>query len=261
MKQIVCLIILIFAFSELSYAGIDESILWRYELSSGPADQFGFNPSFICGKGMGLMVLHSNPYQLNHLNWDFGSIKYGLGRIGFIGCFRSFRLSELYDNNTVSSGGAVMLNNHFGTSLMVNISTTKFGNFGNYSGSSLNVNLMYSVRDIMAIAGLKNITLKKPYSFPDIEKPEPYIIAKMSFGNGVQLLGGFRHLRTDINKWYFRQDIALSKGVGLSLGYMNNPNLLEWGLDLYWKNATLLFTYQAISKLNDTMILGLSFGT
>jgi hypothetical protein len=82
----------------------------------------------------------------------------------------------------------------------------------------------------------------------------------VDIGDGMIFSGGFRESSQSKGRWFFKQDITIIKGTDLELGYMNNPNLLQWGLDLSWKSFRLSFGYLVISRLNNTMLIGLAWG-
>jgi hypothetical protein len=245
---------------DIAYAGFDDSILWRYEFASDSSKSYCFNPGYINSPGLGLIFLHTSPYQLRGLAWDFAGLKYGLGRFGFSGHYRSYRLSDLYSANSFSLTGAYKLRQGLDFSISTDLESEEYGQVSKYHRIDAGINLSYARGTIAALGGIRKINLRKPYDLTDIDKPEAIILVSTCLAGGIQINAGYKCLNYGINKWYFSQDVALIKGVGLRLGYISNPALIEWGLDLSRKNITLIFTYQAISRLSDTMILGLSFG-
>ena len=85
-------------------------------------------------------------------------------------------------------------------------------------------------------------------------------MGSIDLGDGMIFSMGFKSLYTMQSRWFFKQDINIIKGADLELGYLNNPNILQWGLDLSWKSVRLSFAYQGIGKLNDSVVMGLSWG-
>lgn len=260
MKFMLIFLLLLLLIAGTAYAGLDESILWRYEFQTDSANGFSFNPGYINSRGLGLIFLHTSPYQLQDLGWDFAGLKYGFGRFGFSGYYRSYRLKDLYSANSYELSGAYNLSNGLDLSISTEWESEEFDRLSKYNRIDIGLNISYSKNNFAILGGFRKINLKKPYASPDIDKPEPILLVSKRLAVGLEFKAGYRRLCSGVNRWYFAQDIMLVKGVGLRLGYMSNPGLLEWGLDLSWENATLIFAYQAISRLSDTIILGLSFG-
>ncbi|HBC47756.1 MAG TPA: hypothetical protein DEO84_09015, partial [candidate division Zixibacteria bacterium] len=121
-----------------------------------------------------------------------------------------------------------------------------------------NLGLSYSGKKLAGMLALDRINLKKPYG--ETEKAEPMILGSYNPANGMIFTTGYKESFTGEGRWLFKQDISIINGLGLELGYMNNPGILQWGLDLSWKSLKLSFGYNAVSRLNDTMVMGLSWG-
>ncbi len=116
----------------------------------------------------------------------------------------------------------------------------------------------FKKNNLAGAMSLNRINLEKPYDYS--RQIEPAVMGAVDLGDGMIFSAGFRESEGKQGRWFFKQDIAIVKGADLELGYMNNPNILRWGLDLSWKSLRLSFSYLAISRLNDTMVIGLSRG-
>jgi hypothetical protein len=253
---------LIFAFLLLPIqialaVGPDEMLLWRYQSPIAASGQFGLSPSQICRKGPSALFLYSEPYNIKSLSWNYAAANVGFGRWGLTGSFRGYSLDGLYDDYKSSLGLAVMPIDNLGVSASVDYSALKFGNVSNYDKFDLNLGLSYSMKNIAGALALDRINLKTPYDYP--EKAEPMLLGAVDFGEGMIFSAGYKRVYTGQGRWLFMQNIDLLRGIGMELGYMNNPGLLQWGLDLSWKSLNLSVGYHAISRLNDTIIMGLSW--
>ncbi len=239
-------------------SGPDDMILWRYEAPLVSAGQFGLATGQIVKSGPGGIFLYSNPYRVKSLGWNYGAFKYGFGQWGIMAGFRSYALSDLYDDHTTSLVLALKPFGSSGLSVGVNYGYLKFGAINSYDRFDIDAGFSYSYKKMAAELELDRITLKKPYDYP--ERPEPQVIGSIELGDGMIFSAGFKEFYTRQSRWFFQQNINIVRGADLELGYLSNPNILQWGLDLSWKSVRLSFAYQGIGKLNDTMVMGLSWG-
>jgi hypothetical protein len=238
--------------------GFDEMILWRYSSPIVPAGQYGSSPEQICRIGPNVLLLYSNPYNLRSLSWNFAAVNYGLGRWGVSGAFRSYSLNGLYGDYKTSMAFAYEPVENLGVSSSIDYSRLKFGEDASYNRIDLNIALSYTRKKFTGLLAINRINIKKPYDYP--ERVEPLILGAVDLGQGMIFNAGYKRTFTGESRWLFRQNIEIVRGANLNLGYMNNPNLLQWGLDLSWKSLNLSFGYHAVSRLNDTMVMGLSWG-
>jgi hypothetical protein len=238
-------------------SGLDEMILWRYESPIIPKGQLSFAPNQICSKGPGILLLHSNPYSLSSLNWDYATVKYGWGYWGIIGGLKSYALSDLYNDYKASLGMAYEPIEVLAVSASCDYGKLKFGSDTNFSRFDLNLGLSYLRKNLAGVIAVNRINLKKPYNYS--EKAEPMVMGSIDLGEGMIFSSGFRSQSSGEDRWFFTQNINIIKDIDLQLGYMNNPNILQWGLDLSWRSFRLGVGYMAISKLNDTLIMGISW--
>jgi hypothetical protein len=239
-------------------AGPDEMILWRYSSPIIPQRHYGSTPEQICREGPSVLLLYSNPYNIKSLNWNNASVTYGFGRWGVSGAFRSYSLDGLYGDYKSSLGFAYLPIKKLGISASIDYGKLTFGDDANYNRVDFNLGLSYSRKNLAGMLALGRINLKKPYD--SHENIEPMILGSFNPGDGMIFTAGYKESFTGEGRWLFKQDIGIINGLGLELGYMNNPSILQWGLDLSWKSLNLSLGYHAVSRLNDTVVMGLSWG-
>ncbi len=256
MKKMI-LTILILAVQIAGANGPDDMNLWRYETPLVPKGQFGLANGQILRSGPGGIFLYSNPYRVKSLSWNYGAFKYGFGRWGLMAGFRSYTLANLYNDYATSFELAIRLFSNAGLSLRGNYGHLKFGDVDSYNQFKIDAAVSYGYKNMAGELGFKRITVKKPYDYP--ERPEPQVMGSIELGDGMIFSAGFKRLYTMQSRWFFQQNINIVEGADLELGFLSNPNILQWGLDLSWKSVRLSFAYQGVGKLNDTMVMGLSW--
>jgi hypothetical protein len=257
MKRFI-LIFMLLPVQTLWASGPDEMILWRYQAPIVSEGHYSLSTAQIYHLGLKAIFLYSNPYRINSLAWNYGGFKYGFGHWGVIGSFRSYSISNLYSDYRTSLGLAINPFREWGISVNCDYSDEKFGRSESYSRFDLDLGLSYSRKNISGEVALRRINIKKPYDYP--QRAEPQVIGAVDLGDGMIFTAGFKELYTKEGRWFFRQDISITGGANLDLGYMNNPNILQWGLDLSWKSLNFSFVYLVVGRLNDTMTMGLSWG-
>jgi hypothetical protein len=252
------LIVLLFPIQALRASGPDEMILWRYQAPIVSEEHFSLSTGQIYRQGMKGIFLYSNPYRINSLGWNYAGLKYGSGHWGIIGSFRSYSLSDLYSDYRASLGLAVNPLGEWGLSAGCNYGREEFGRGNKYAGFNLDLGLSYTKDNLSGELAMKRINVKMPYDFP--RRAEPQVTGAINLGDGMIFTAGYKRLYTKEGRWFFRQDIDIIEGASLDLGYINNPNILHWGLDLSWKSLNFNFVYLVVGRLNDTMAMGLSWG-
>jgi hypothetical protein len=264
MKRLI-VIILLFSASAVSASGFDDMILWRYNLPARSSTVFSLEPMNISEHGFKTIFLHTNPYGIGSLRWDYAGFKYGAGKWGIYGQARFYGLNELYTDNIAAFGASVEPYKNIALSAAITRETENFEGIDSYSRLDLSSRLSGSFSisaktDFTGVICIDRINLKKPYEFPGIDNPEPTIYGSFNFDDNSLFSVGLKRYYTKKTRWFFNQSVSIAEGVDLQLGYINRPNVFNWDLDLSWKSFTFAFTYLAISKLGDTMTLGLSYG-
>jgi hypothetical protein len=251
------LLLLFIPIQTLLASGLDEMILWRCQSPIIPEGRYSLSTNQIFKPGLKAVFLYSNPYRINSLGWNYAGLKYGSGRWGFIGSFRSYSYSDLYNDYRTSLKLAANPYEECGFSIALDYEDERFGPDDRYSGLGLDLGFSYSWDKMSGELALKKINIKKPYNYP--QRIEPQVIGAIELGDGMIFSAGYKELYNKEARWFFRQDIGITAGANLDLGYMNNPNILQWGLDLSWKSLNFSFVYLVVGRLNDTITMGLSW--
>jgi hypothetical protein len=260
MRWAVLILILAVAGGAASGSGFDHTVLERFDYAGLSGGEISFEPSRLCRPGFGALFLHTDPYQISSLSWDFAAARYSWRGLGFYASYRSYRLERLYNDVTASAGLAAPIYNRIYSLLLVSHRYEEYCGAGNYGRLDATLRISYNGGDFVGQAGLEEIVLKKPYEIPGGYRPEPTVRATYFASADIGLFVGFRHDTLGRGRWTFGQEVAITPGFHLRLGFTNNPNALEWGLDLSYKSLTFIFDYKAVNKLSDTVIIGLSIG-
>jgi hypothetical protein len=252
----VCLLIL--SLYTIAGAEYDDNILWRYSFASGNSG-YSVSPDNVCQTNYNAIFLHSNPYQLRDLNWDYISAKAGYGKWGLSAAIRSYRLTDLYNDMMVSIAGALRLTQQFYFALGTSFGREKFGNTTEYDRADMNLHAVYLIKPIAIHGGLDRVCLKKPYQFYN-KSARPFVVCNLTTSECSVFSAGYKQIEPERGRWLLSQDLSVSSNLSLSIAYLTYPDLLQCGLDLRWKKITFSAIYQGIDKLDDTIIWGLSIG-
>ena len=258
MKRIILIIILLSA-AKISASGFDNMMLWRFDLPAYNSKSFSFEPLSMSKQGINAILLHADPYRISSLYWNYAAFKYGMGKWGFYGSARFYGLKDLYSNDRVELGALYRPNSNIAFALSTNHELEQYSGYEQYIRIDFDAKISGSVGNFIGMIDVDKINVEKPYDFPGVATPEPMIYGAYRSNGYYQLSVGAKRLNTKRTRWFFDQDINIIDNVGVRLGFYNNPNVFNWGLDLNWRLFTFEFTYFAVSKLNDTMALGLSF--
>lgn len=233
--------------------------LWQYQLPA--ADRgFSFEPASVCSSGYGAIFIHGNPYQNAALSWDFASARYGFGRLGILASYRIYALDDLYGDATYSLGVASKMVNKTYLHISGRYSRESFEGVGNFSGVDCEIRASYHRDNFIGLVGFDGLNLNKPYENAALDQANPSATLIYSHPGSYVLAAGFKRSGAAWNRWYFDHRIQLAPSLDMRLGYITNPNVVEWGLDLTHKSFRLIFTYLGVSRLNDTILFGISVG-
>jgi hypothetical protein len=259
MKNAVIVILILVACQPVFGSGFDNAVLERFDydgLSSG----LSFEPSRLCRAGYGAAVMHTDPHGIDDLSWDYAAARYGRGEFGGYAAVRSYRLKNLYNDVTITAGLAARIYRGIYSSISLSSQNEEFNEAENFNRASASFRVSYDGVDFVSQAGLDEIVIKKPYDIPGDWRPEPIFRATYFVSDDIAISAGYRRDTLGRGRWRFGQEAILAGGLGIRLGYLNNPNTLEWGLDLSYKSIRFMFDYLAANKLSDTVILGISIG-
>lgn len=257
MKRLIVTLVLLSSGS-LAASGFDDMVLWHYELPAPSQNSFSIEPLSISQNGFSATFLYADPYQIGSLHWNYAAFKYGLTKWGIFGGARFYGLNDLYSNDQIMLGGAFRPHPNFALAISINHEREQFQEIESYDRFDLDAKMSGSISGFTCVLDLDRINIIKSYDFPRIATPEPTFYGSLKFDKDYQLSIGAKRLYTKRTRWFFNQDANIIDGIGLRLGYFSNPNVFNWGLDLNWNSFTFEFTYFAMSRLNDTMALGLS---
>lgn len=260
MRRVAFLIILINS-SNLLASGFDEMILWQYDIPGDSSRVINLEPSRLCRRGLEAAFLHTKPYGIQSLNWNYAIVRQGFGRIGFFGQFGYYGLNEYYARYAYSIGGAVKINESFSSAVNGNLQTEDFNHAGDYSTADLDIRLSYKYRGFTGIIGSSGIVLKSAYETYGGRSMRPWLCISRIFKNGIQLYTSVKKSRNNRTKWLFGQNIDVSEAIDLHIGILNHPNVFFGRLDLSYKSITLVLTYNSVSRLNDTVVFGIAVGS
>jgi hypothetical protein len=260
LKKTALMTLLLAAAGSAFGSGFDQAVLERFNYPGPSIGGLSFEPSLLCQPGYGAIFLHTDPYRVEALSWDFAAARYGWRSLGFYASFRSYRLERLYNDVTIKAGVASHIYKGIYSSVSVARRREDFKGNDDFARLTCDFRVSYDGGIFIAQAGLEEMAIKDPYVAPAGGRSEPAIRATYYATEDIGLSAGYRRDQFNRGRWAFAQDVALAKGFRLRIAYTNNPGTLEWGLDLSYKTLTFLIDYMAANKLSDTVILGLSLG-
>jgi hypothetical protein len=260
MRKILLIVLAALACESAAGSGFDRVILERLYHPTLNGKGFSFEPSRLCRPGYNAIFLHTNPYRIGALSWDFAAGRIGWRGLGFYASFRSYRLDDLYNDMTITVGAAAQI--YRGAYISVSAARQREDFEGNddFGGLTSDVRVSYDRGAVVVQAGLERMIIKNPYDISRGERSEPVFRASYFASEDISLTAAYRRDQFGRGRWAFGQAAAVTRGIWLRIGYMSNPSTLEWGLDLSYKTFTFIFDYRAANKLSDTVILGLSLG-
>ncbi len=246
--------------TNLLASGFDEMILWQYDIPGDSSRVINLEPSRLCRRGLETAFLHANPYGIRSLDWNYAIIRYGFGRTGLFGQFGSYGLDGYYARYTYSLGAAARITESFSSAVSGNFQTEDFNRAGNYSRANLNIRVSHRYRGFRGILGLSEINLKSDYGTSNSKGSGPWACISYLFKDGIQLNASVKRTQYNRTRWLIGQDIDISDAIDIHIGLLNRPDVFFGRLDLSYKSVTLMLTYNSVSRLNDTIVLGFAFG-
>jgi hypothetical protein len=247
--------------SSILASGFDEMILWQYDIPGDSSRAISLEPSRLCRRGLEAAFFHTRPYGIESLNWNHAIVRHGFGRIGFLGRFGYYGLSEYYARYTYSLGGAIKITESISSAVCGNLQIEDFNHAGNYSTMDLGIRLSYKYRGFTGIIGSSGISFKSSYDTYTGKNIRPWACISHIFHNGIQLYASVRRTCNNRTRWLIGQDIEVSRAVSLHIGILNRPSVFFGRFDLSYKSVTLLLTYNSVNRLNDTVVFGIAVGS
>jgi|WetSurMetagenome_2_1015567.scaffolds.fasta_scaffold32361_4 hypothetical protein len=251
--KVLLLFILLTSIADADYG---DNLLWRY--SFGISDlQFSNSPDAICRDGYQAIFLHTNPYKIGPLNWNYAAGSKGAGRWGVSGSFRSYNLVDLYNDIKISIGGAFQADGHLYLSLETEIEREEFKSIYSYNHVKLIPQAQIKSKSESLSAGFSRICINKSYSSSS-RYSMPFLTFSTYISSYSRFSFGYMQLEKTRGRWQICHDLTISEFLSLDLGYLSYPELLQCGLDFGWKKVKFSIIYQGIDKLDDTIIWGIS---
>jgi hypothetical protein len=247
--------------SNLLASGFDEMILWPYDIPDDSSRVINLEPSRICRRGLEGAFLHANPYRIQSLDWDYATVRYGIGRAGLFGQFGSYGLDGYYTKYSYTLGAATRMTESLSSAISGNFQRESFNHAGEYSRADLNIRVSYLYRRFGSILGLSRIKLGSDYEVSNDGSPGPWACISYLFNGGIRLSASIKRNQYDRTRWLISQDIDISDAIDVHIGLLNRPRVFFGRLDLSYQWITLVLSYHSVSRLNDTIVLGLAVGS
>lgn len=253
-------ILILFAANPLHGSGFDDTILWMYDIPLALSSSFNSDPRGICGDGLRAAFLYANPYGISELDWNHAFAKKGFGGWGVFGRFDSFGMRPYYRRNAYYLGGAISLPESLALAVGGRYRTEKYGEFGKYARIELNSALSYSRTEIEAAAGMTGIRIHKEYRSSASGDFRPWAALTYRFKDGLSAFGSIRKFDNGRIRWLFGQGARFSGKLDLAFGIINRPDVIFGHVVFVYRSFRLDLSYYSISRLNDTVVLGLAYG-
>jgi len=260
MKSLLGALLIMVIYRSAGGTEFDHVILERFHCPGSSEHGICLEASRLCRQGYTMAFLHTNPYRVNSLSWDFAVARYGWRGLGIYSTFRSYRLDDLYDDMTISAGMAAHIYKGAYALFSAERQREHFEGVDDFTRISCDFRVSYDAVKMVVEAGLEDMIAKLPYNVSPGERAEPVMRATYFASEAIGLSAGFRRDFAGRDRWTFGQSVLIADPIELHLGYMSNPNALQWGLDLSYERITFIFDYTSANKLDDTIIFGLSIG-
>ena len=250
------IIMILVTFTSVSYGGFDDSFIWKNYLSR-PENN---SRSFLSSDGeIKLMFLHSNIYGIESLNWNFVSMSYDKGILGFGMDVSAVGYKEYYQRNKYRWRIKYRPHNNIRIAPAIEILTEEFHNFGRHTGLSGEFYINYIQDKFNVGLGFTELQLIKPYDKSFNEALKPFVFGSWVFDEGLTLSIGIRRFENKRTRWIFDQFVAVNDKLGLNFGYKNNPSDIYGGVDLTINRFTFIITFSSVDGLRDSIVWGISF--
>jgi hypothetical protein len=249
-------LLILISLAAIARADYGDNILWRYSFGFG-YDKYSNAPDNICRKKYQILFLHTHPYKIGGLNWNYAAATVGKGRWGAIGTIRSYNLDDIYSNTRLSIGGAAEAINQLFISLETIMEHEQFDYYGRYNKVSLLAEAQYLVKRASLSAGLQKISLSNQYG-NSRKDPRPFINISVALDQRNRFSLGIIQAEKRRGCWFICHEVDIADYFSFHGGYLSYPNSAQCGLDFSWKKVKFSIIYQGIDKLDDTVIWGIS---
>lgn len=203
--------------------------------------------------------LHSNPYGMENLSWNYLTARYSKGRFGAEIFYRSTGFERYYLRNRYKITAGINFYGDFSIIHALEVRREDFGDFGTFSGSSIDISADYVRRRFSAAIGLAEIILSKSYDMPKYENSQPFAAGSLIFDKGAELTIGVRRFENRRVRWIFNQELPVTRNVVLNFGYQNKPSNIRGGIEFAVEGFSVILNYISIGGLDDSVVWGISF--
>lgn len=259
MKRIAIILFVILS-PELYGSGFDDTILWIYDLPESSSNSLNTEPRLICDSTVQVSVLYSRPYRIDELSWNNAFVKKGFGRWGLFGRFNSYGMKRYYNDYIYEAGIAVILPGSLAASVAGEYHYEQFDAVGGFARGELDARLSYRRGAVSANAGISGLVLQEEYKIPGGRKSRPWGSVSALLNKEISLSAGVRKFENGRVRWLFCQRARLSSELSLSFGVINRPDVIFGRLIVAHGSFSLDLAFYSISRLNDTAVLGLTYG-
>ncbi len=173
--------------------------------------------------------------------------------------FNSFGFEEYYRRNKFAVWGGYEVIRNLRVISALKIRAEKFNRSGTYTGTNLDIHLIYAYKKYLFGLGTADYWLKAPYVLDNDDKFKYSSFVSYAFNDDLVFSTAVRRFDNRRTRWLFDQKMRISEMTGLNFGYSNNPDCLYGGLDLTIKGVSFILRYYSLGELSDTIIWGISF--
>lgn len=243
--------------SRAGASGFDDSIIWLREMGI-PSVGVSAEPRSVCSRDFEVGTLYTNPYQIGRLRWNDFYVGKGFASWGIFGRFNSYLLDNLYYRSLFEFGSAVRAIDSLAILASLKQEYENFVGFGVYHRRALDARAALRRNRFTVLAALSDFVLSEDYD-PDQNGLKAWGALSYSFSNGNTFAVGVRRFSNSVSRWLFSQDLALSKEVNLTIGYVSRPDLIFGKIILRHGSFLIDFSYHSLSGLSDTVVAGVGY--
>lgn len=240
-------------------SGFQESIQWIYELPDTSGNSASQSPTRVCAAGTRGEVLYVRPYDIGQLNWSGLTISSGFRRWGLIGSFSHYGVNDIYGENRFSGGVAFKLQDQLAFMVRAEYRREDYVVFGVFNSANANIRLDYFQNRFLLSGALEEIRIVEDYR-TDLGF-RPCACGTYMYNEEISFSAGLKRFPNSRYRWLLDQRTRISAYAELTLGIIGNPNQIFGRLIISHGHIALDLTYYSVDRLDDMVVLGLSFGS
>lgn len=259
MRRYICVILLVTAESA-GASNFDETLCWLSELPPGAVGEFNISPSSLAAKGIRASILHSRPYQIDDLSWNKASLGIGFGRWGVLEKFNDYSLEDYYQSYVISSKAAIEISERIVMGTYVDLNVEKFRGIDDFRRVNIGADLIYKIGNFAALGGVRGMNTSREYDdFQPFSRP--WGAFSYNYRKDMSARISVRRFPNKRTRWLFDQSFRLSKQLGITIGFMDRPDVILGRIIIGSGPFSIDLTYLSIGRLKDTTIIGINFGS